>query len=181
MNLERYSRYCGPAALAYVKGITKLEAAEILYDLEKSAGTKRVRGTTGNRVLAQALGTKYLAARGPLANLTLNQFLKTDVGRGYLVVVAGDHFHVCRDGEIVEANGVEKRRARVRGYIPARPPIQRDDDLAKEVNETLTITDSGAHTKLLVSPMVYRAIRNRALSPLESTDAVLARILGLGT
>jgi hypothetical protein len=110
-NAETYARYCGAAALAEAKGISRLEAGGMLAAHPRQ---RRMRGWVYFSTLQDIMGVP----RGeipPRERVTLSRWLKED-GRDALVFVAR-HFIVVRGGQVVEDDGYCPMRGKVRGFI----------------------------------------------------------------
>lgn len=106
---RRAANYCGPAAVASALGITREEAARRLLEVQP-----RSRGWFHWRTLAAVLrlGWGRIVRYPDDDRPTLAAWLETD-GRDAILFVSRHFVHVA-GGRVVEANGREPRRGRVR-------------------------------------------------------------------
>jgi hypothetical protein len=104
---EKLARYCGPAVIASVLGITREQAAERLLEHEPSS-----RGAFYSSALRKVAGLPPGSTYQPRGEPTLARWLRED-GRDAMILVSTHFVHVS-GGEVVEDNGLPKRRGRVR-------------------------------------------------------------------
>jgi len=139
VDLDTYSRYCGPASIASVLGVDRLTAAEILaysgWD-GRCGGTHRL---TMKECLEWfgCMEAKIQAVLRSDANLlpinredipphrrhhrtylypTVAQWLRANPEEEAILITTTHYLHV-RNGEIIEDNGTPKKRGRVGSKI----------------------------------------------------------------
>lgn len=122
LTLERYAKFCAPAAVASAMGTTRLDAATALR--EASAETRR--GWTSISGIARALGSvaeevrkedgagRWAGARQSCPTLT--RWLKDNSTRE-AILRASHHFIHVRNGQVIESNGWTPKRGRVTHVI----------------------------------------------------------------
>ena len=113
---RQYSRYCGAAALANVKGISRVEAGGILA---AHPDQKDKCGWVYMGTLEDVLGIEAIWFRRS-ERPTLAKWLRED-GRDALLFVSR-HFVVVRGGQVVEDNGYTPRRGRVKSFVLLQAP-----------------------------------------------------------
>jgi hypothetical protein len=114
-QLERFARYCGPAAIAKVLGVKRLTAAKKLAERVGLPAT----GVHVSDMFAvlHYNGIRARTERVPRdQRVTLAQWRRAHRG-ATAILAAGHHFHVLKSGRLVEANGTKKSRALVTDVI----------------------------------------------------------------
>ena len=117
------SRYCGPAAVASVFGVSREEAAARLLAHEpRSTGSFRLHAMYRALGVARRGGQYLIPA--VTERWTLAKWLRLD-GRDAVVATTSHWLHI-RGGEVVEDNGAPKRCGIIRWVIllPRRPECQ---------------------------------------------------------
>lgn len=117
-RVERVARYCGPAVVSKLFGITREDAAHRL--LQRCPWS---RGGITAESMRHVLGvrrdsSRYVWFRKNGKRPTLARWLRED-GRD-AVLWTTEHFVLVIGGEVVEDNGEPTRRGRVRGFILLR-------------------------------------------------------------
>lgn len=124
MEAETFQRWCGPAALASALGISRVEAARRILEVQPWAGPScnlssmaRVAGRPRYKVGPVTSDAGSGRSRGLLSRPTVAQWIKAHPTGSYLVR-ASRHFYHVKDGRIQEDNGIRQLRARVTHYVP---------------------------------------------------------------
>lgn len=128
-----FDRFCGPAALSVILGISRERAADTLRSIQKSnPRTRRLRHATNIDAIARAVTSAGCQVRDRVRHYrvdgqpTVARWLKgsPDRPRGIWLVLAARHFLVVRDGVIIADNGVRPMRGRVSEVFRVEFPAQ---------------------------------------------------------
>ncbi len=125
-EIEEFSKFCAPAALAAVLGISRGEAADRLLEVGVIAGgdSRKWDGKWSSMVaVAKVLGrplekqsVNYVYGSGRVKFtdrfLTVNQWLAEN-RESVAVIRASNHFLYVGFGQVLEDNGVKVRKGRV--------------------------------------------------------------------
>jgi hypothetical protein len=117
-RLANYGRYCGPAVVAKVLGVTRERAAALLA---AQMGSDRHNRRTPSSVLRNVLlprflpgGLRWISPEG--TRPTLTQWRKAHPKATAVVMVTG-HYVYISSGRLIEHNGRKSSRARVRAWL----------------------------------------------------------------
>lgn len=114
-RVQRVARFCGPAVLSTFLGISREVAAAML--LRHQPGSTGGFNTSAMcRALKVGSGSPRIVR--PRPSPTFVEWLRTD-GRDAIVATT-THYHLVRDGKVIEDNGGTRRRGRVKFVLLLR-------------------------------------------------------------
>ena len=141
-DLADYADYCGPAVVASVLGVARIEAARRLasirqpengwgthpFDVACLLGRRVVVTETADRARPMS-GTECVGVRTYVKKRpTLARWL-CENPEEEAVVMAADHLIHVEGGRVVEDNGIPRGRHHARLYIPITVDRARDESL----------------------------------------------------
>ncbi len=109
--MKPYYTSCGPAVVASVLGIHRLDAADKLRQIKKPTG----KGNNITQMLAIGKVLNLPVHKILTQRPTLIQWLHGN--RDEMILRASSHFYHVRNSEIIESNGLIQPRARVTHII----------------------------------------------------------------
>ncbi len=118
-NLEKYSKTCGPAVLARVKGISRIDAAIILSDLKEPTGDWSYTDVnTLGRAIGRDVRTSLEKINVELSDRfpTMSKWLESNRTR-IAILRVNHHFAYVGFSYVLETNGFDDLRGRVSHVI----------------------------------------------------------------